>query len=133
MLRIARAKLQNLPAASVELVQGDFADLPLPQSSFDTLILHQVLHFAQDPQKALLEAARVSKPGGRIAIIDFDAHDREELRERHAHAWLGFSDEQLTQLMKNAGFAPVRTIAFEGEELVVKIWLGTFSPDETAA
>ncbi|MEP2550647.1 MAG: class I SAM-dependent methyltransferase, partial [Marinomonas sp.] len=125
MLRIARAKLQNLPADAAELVQGDFADLPFAQSQFDTVLLHQVLHFAQDPQIALAEAARVTTPSGRIAIVDFAAHDREELRERHAHAWLGFDDEKIAKLLTSSGFIPAPSIAFEGEELVVKIWLGT--------
>ena len=63
MLRIARAKLQNLPTDTVELVQGDFADLPFAEAHFDTVLLHQVLHFAQDPKLALIAAARILKPG----------------------------------------------------------------------
>lgn len=132
MLRIARARLQNLPADRVELVQGDFVDLPFAQGSFDTILFHQVLHFAQNPDIALAEAARVSGPGARIAIVDFEAHNREELRERHAHARLGFSDEQLSQLMENAGFAPAKIVSLEGEELVVKVWLGNRIQTEVA-
>jgi ArsR family transcriptional regulator len=123
MLRIARAKLQNLPANRIELVQGEFTDLPFDAARFDTVILHQVLHFAQQPERALAEAARVTKPAGHIAIVDFAAHSKEELREVHAHARLGFSDRQMAQLMKDVGFAPKQTLTLEGEELVVKIWL----------
>ena len=124
MLRIARAKLQHLPAESVELVQGDFLDLPFPADHFDTILLHQVLHFALEPELALTEASRVIKPGGRIAIVDFAAHDREELRERHAHARLGFSDKQVKQLLRDAGFKPSPPHALDEGELVVKIWVG---------
>lgn len=124
MLRVARARLQHLPASGVELVQGDFAALPFASHSFDTVLLHQVLHFAQDPATALAEAARVTRPGGRIAIVDFAAHDREELRERHEHARLGFTDPQLAKLLREAGYAARAPIALEGGELVVKIWLG---------
>ena len=124
MLRIARAKLQHLPSDTVELVQGDFADLPFDAGSFDTVLLHQVLHFAQDPSTALIEAARVTRPGGHIAIVDFAAHNREELRERHAHARLGFSDRQLASLLRGAGFSAKPPIALEEGELVVKIWIG---------
>lgn len=128
MLRVARAKLQHLPAARIELVQGDFADLPFGAGSFDTVLLHQVLHFAQDPALALSEAARVTRTGGRIAIIDFAAHTREELRDRHQHVRLGFSDAQMDELLNVSGFIPSAPLALEGGELVVKIWLGTRQP-----
>ncbi len=124
LLRIARAKLQHLPTERVELVQGDFADLPFGAHQFDTVLLHQVLHFAQDPALALAEAARVTRPGGRIAVIDFATHGREELRERHAHTRLGFSDRQLKALLREAGYSARAPIALEGGELVVKIWIG---------
>ncbi len=124
MLRVARAKLQHLPATRIELVQGDFADLPFAADSFDTVLLHQVLHFAQEPGQALAEAARVCRAGGRIAIVDFASHAREELRTRHQHARLGFADRQMADLLKAAGFAPREPQALGGGELTVKIWIG---------
>jgi len=123
MLRVARAKLQHLPTAQIELVQGDFSDLPFADATFDTVLLHQVLHFAQDPAVAVSEAARVLRPGGRIAVIDFAAHDHEELRDRHQHARLGFSEVQMRELLQNSGFEPEEAIALAGGELVVNIWI----------
>jgi SAM-dependent methyltransferase len=122
MLRLARARLQALPAGQVDLVQGDFTALPFANAAFDTVLFHQVLHYAQAPEAALAEAARVARPGGRIAIVDFAAHGLEELRERHAHARLGFSDEQMLALLSHAGFAADTPIALPGEMLTVKIW-----------
>jgi len=122
MLRVARAKLQHLPAAQIELVQGDFSELPFAKASFDTVMLHQVLHYAQEPGLVLSEAARVIRPGGRIAIVDFAAHDREELRTRHQHARLGFSDRQMAELLRDAGFSVTAPLALEGGDLTVKIW-----------
>lgn len=123
MLRVARAKLQHLPAERVELVQGDFGSLPFAAASFDTVLFHQVLHFAQAPATVLAEAARVTRPDGRVAIVDFAAHQREELRDRHAHARLGFEDSALAGMLDAAGFEPAAPIALEDGELVVKIWI----------
>ena len=128
MLRVARARLQHLGGERVEMVHGDFASLPLEGASMDTVLFHQVLHFAQDPAAALREAARVTKPGGRIAVVDFAAHQREQLRERHAHARLGFEDRHMAALMEQAGYAPTSPIALDEGELVVKIWIGTRHP-----
>lgn len=124
MLKVARAKLQHLPTGKVDLVQGDFAQLPFDGASFDTVLLHQVLHFAPDPETALTEAARVLRAQGRIAIVDFAAHNREELRSRHQHARLGFSDRQMAGLLRRSGFTTRDPIALDGGELVVKIWIG---------
>ncbi|MEM1052291.1 MAG: metalloregulator ArsR/SmtB family transcription factor [Pseudomonadota bacterium] len=124
MLRVARAKLQHLPAGKVDLVQGDFTDLPFVAASFDTVLFHQVLHFAPEPSIPLAEAARVTKAGGRIAIVDFAAHDRETLRDSHQHARLGFADDQMHTLLGTAGFEPSAPLALIGGELVVKIWIG---------
>ena len=123
MLRVARAKLQHLPAERVELVQGDFGSLPFAADSFDTVLFHQVLHFAQAPATVLAEAGRVTRPDGRVAIVDFAAHQREELRDRHAHARLGFEDSALAGMLDAAGFEPAAPIALEDGELVVKIWI----------
>ena len=122
MLRIARARLQALPADRLALVQGDFLQLPFAGESFDTVLFHQVLHYAQSPGAVLAEAARVMHPGARIAVVDLAAHDREELRERHAHARLGFSDEQMLALLTGAGLSPDMPVALPGDPLTVKIW-----------
>lgn len=125
MLRVARARLQSLSAERFDLVQGDFSMLPFADRSFDTVLLHQVLHYAQAPEMVLAEAARVARPGGRIAIVDFAAHDREELRHAHAHARLGFGAEQLAHWLDEAGFAPDPAGSLPGGELTVMIWTGT--------
>lgn len=133
MLRVARTRLQHLPAGRVELVQGDFAQLPFAPGSFDTVLFHQVLHYAIAPEAVLAEAARVTAPGGRVAIVDFAAHDREELRTAHAHARLGFSDAQVEKLLLDAGFEPDGERALPGHELIVKVWTGIRSAHAQSA
>lgn len=122
MLRLARAKLaEAVPAA--ELRQGDLTALPLPDATADTVILHQVLHFMAQPGTALVEAARLVTDGGRMLIVDFAPHEREELRTRDAHQRLGFSDRQIGDWLASGGLELVTVKELEGGELTVKLWL----------
>jgi ArsR family transcriptional regulator len=132
MLRLARARLQHLAPGRVELVQGDFAALPFAEARFDTVIFHQVLHYAQSPEAVIAEAARVTRPGGRIAIVDFMPHEREELRSAHAHVRLGFADDQVRGLLAAAGFEPGASTSLAGEELTVAIWSGARRADSVS-
>ncbi len=127
MLRLARAKLQHLEQGQVKLVQGDFNDLPLESASYDTILLHQVLHYAQNPERVIAETGRVAASEGRIVIVDFAPHDMEELRTKDAHARLGFSDHQIEKLLRGGGFALDQSRELSGGKLTVKIWIGTRS------
>jgi ArsR family transcriptional regulator len=134
MLRFARAKLsaagQEQPALSrAELRQGDMYALPLADRSADLVVLHLVLHYAQQPAAAVAEAARLLGPGGRLLIADFAPHEREELRDQAAHARLGFSDQQMAEWMGAAGLSPAVADTLEGDELTVKLWLGERSAE----
>jgi ArsR family transcriptional regulator len=123
MLRLARVKLAEagLPA---DLRQGDMYALPLAAGSADTVILHQVLHYAQQPAAAIAEAARLLAPGGRLLIVDFAPHEREELRDRDAHARLGFADEAVLGWFDAAGLHGRVLRHLEGGELTVTLWQG---------
>ena len=123
MLRLARAKLSERGLTGAELRQADLYALPLGDGGADVAILHHVLHFAQQPGAAIMEAARVLDGGGRLLIADFAPHDREELRTRDAHTRLGFSDEQMLGWFASAGLAPVQIETLEGGELTVTLWL----------
>ena len=123
MLRLARTKLDGLDGW--ELRQGDIMSLPLAQESADTVILHQVLHFIPAPEAALAQVARLLAPSGQLLIADFAPHEREELRTQDAHARLGFSDTQIAQWLTAVGLVLTQTETLEGDELTVKLWLGT--------
>ena len=125
MLRLARARLQKLPPERWELVQADFSALPFEADTFDTVVLHQVLHYAHQPAYPLGEAARVCRAGGRIVIVDLAAHEREELRNRHAHVRLGFSDEQILEWLTESGFTPTPPAVVPGKGLTTKIWIAS--------
>ena len=124
MLRLARGKLPQEIADKVRFLAGDFNALPVESGSADTAILHQVLHYAPAPEKVIAEVARTLRASGRLMIVDFAPHEREELRARDAHARLGFSDEQMSNWFRAAGLAMESVEALAGGELTVKLWLG---------
>lgn len=127
MLRLARAKLGAGPLANWDLRQGDITALPLDDAACDTVILHQVLHYIPAPETAIRELSRILADGGRLLVADFAPHDREELRDRDAHARLGFSDEQMNAWFRAAGLTMDLSRELAGGALTVKIWRGTRS------
>ncbi len=123
MLRLARVKLAQA-GLSAELRQGDMYALPLVSGAADTVILHQVLHYAHNPAAAVAETARLLGPGGRLLIADFAPHEREELRNRDAHVRLGFADEAVLGWLEAAGLEGQVVEHLGGGELTVTIWVG---------
>ena len=123
MLRLARVKLEAAGIAS-SLRQGDMYALPLGDQSAETIVIHQVLHYAHSPAAAIAEAARVLAPGGTLLVVDFAAHEREELRERDAHIRLGFEDEVMTAWFASAGLEVDQIKHLKGGELTVTLWRG---------
>ena len=95
MLAVARSNLERAGLRNCQVRQSDMYQLPLPSASFDAVLVHQVLHYAEEPAEVLAEAARVLRPGGRLVIVDFARHDHESLRTEHAHRRLGFGDEEI--------------------------------------
>ncbi|RJF90446.1 ArsR/SmtB family transcription factor [Sphingomonas cavernae] len=124
MLRLARAKLAEAGLDSAELRQGDMYAVPLVDGSADTVVLHQLLHFAQVPEAAITEAGRLLAADGRLLIADFASHEREELRSEDAHARLGFADDQIRHWFADAGLSIEAIEELKGGELTVKLWLG---------
>jgi ArsR family transcriptional regulator len=98
--------------------------LPLADHSADSVIIHQVLHYAHSPAAAVSEAARVIAPGGTLLVVDFAAHDREELRATDAHIRLGFEDEVMAGWFAAAGLAVDHVEHLKGGELTVTLWRG---------
>jgi ubiquinone/menaquinone biosynthesis C-methylase UbiE/DNA-binding transcriptional ArsR family regulator len=134
MLAVARANLERAEIRGVDLRQGDIYTPPLANDSFDLIVVHQVLHFLDDPARAIREISRLLTPGGRMLVVDFAPHGLEFLRTDHAHLRLGFRDDSLETWLEQSGLdvAPVRTIAPpvggaetpDGERLTVSLWLG---------
>ncbi|WP_310467527.1 metalloregulator ArsR/SmtB family transcription factor [Sphingomonas sp.] len=123
MLRLARVKLESAGIPS-SLRQGDMYALPLDDGSADSAIIHQVLHYAHAPAAAIAEAGRVLASGGTLLVVDFAAHEREELRASDAHIRLGFDDEAMRGWFAAAGLTLDHVEHLEGGELTVTLWRG---------
>ncbi|MET0138218.1 MAG: metalloregulator ArsR/SmtB family transcription factor [Sphingobium sp.] len=133
MLRLARAKILADDPGKFRLMVGDFHALPLEEGSADTIILHQVLHYAQAPETVIGELARLLARDGVVIVADFAAHDREDLRTLAAHARLGFADEQMAGWFRQHGLDMMATETLHGDALTVKIWMGGHSDAATAS
>lgn len=128
MLALARSRLDQTGLRNVQLRQGDLYAPPVERNAFDLAIIHQVLHFLDDPARALIEAARSLRPGGRLVVVDFAAHEEEYLRETFAHRRLGFSADEIEAFLTEAGLDITETRAIppaagEAGKLTVAIWL----------
>ncbi|MFD0848026.1 ArsR/SmtB family transcription factor [Sphingosinicella xenopeptidilytica] len=128
MLRVARGKLEAARLGHCEVRQADMYALPQADGSIDTVLLHQVLHYADNPAAAITEAGRVLAPGGRLLVIDFAPHTLEELRSNHAHTRLGFADEAVLGWMRESGLEGRVVDHLKGGTLTVSIWLGEKAP-----
>ncbi|RMF09834.1 MAG: methyltransferase domain-containing protein [Alphaproteobacteria bacterium] len=127
MLAVARANIEQKALHNCQVRQGDMYRLGLDGESVDVALFHQVLHFAEDPQAAIAECARVLRPGGLVVIADFAPHDVEFLREQHAHRRLGFAADEVAGWCRSAGLipGPVRHLEGKDKQLTVTVWSAT--------
>jgi ubiquinone/menaquinone biosynthesis C-methylase UbiE/DNA-binding transcriptional ArsR family regulator len=128
MLALARSRIDQTGLRNVQLRQGDIYAPPVERGAYDLAIIHQVLHFLDDPARALAEAARALRPGGRLVVVDFAAHEEEFLREDFAHRRLGFTAQEIEGFLSEAGLdmaakKDIPPAAGEAGKLTVAIWL----------
>jgi ArsR family transcriptional regulator len=109
MIEFARDQAHRHHVKNVDYRLGDMEELPIDDRSVDLVFFSQSLHHALHPQHAIAEAARILRPGGRMAILDLAKHRFEEAREMYADEWLGFSEAELESMLLQAGFAKVQT------------------------
>jgi ubiquinone/menaquinone biosynthesis C-methylase UbiE len=122
MLTMARSNLSDSGVNNCQVRLGDMYDLPVVGISQDLVVIHQVLHFADDPARAVREASRVLRVSGEIFLVDFAPHDQEFLRDEHAHRRLGFSNEEVIAWSAAAGLSVEETRVLDGGKLNISIW-----------
>jgi ArsR family transcriptional regulator len=107
---LARAKelARRRRRTNIQWKRGELEKLPLKDASVDVALLSQALHHAENPSKALAEAVRIVRPGGRVLLLDLRRHGEEWVRERLGDRWLGFEDAELQRLLEASGLKDVR-------------------------
>ncbi len=115
MLEVGREQAARHGIENVEFRLGDMEELPIEDAAVDVVFLSQSLHHALHPERAVHEASRILKPGGRIVILDLAKHRFEEARELYADERLGFSEAELGGLLEEAGFQNVSTAIVDRE------------------
>ena len=108
MLARAKALARRRKVSNIVWKRGELEQLPLADASVDIAVLSQALHHAIDPNRALAEAARVLRPGGRLLVLDLRQHDQAWVTEALGDRWLGFRDADLKKMLAGAGFARVQ-------------------------
>ncbi|EPE97719.1 ArsR/SmtB family transcription factor [Rhizobium grahamii] len=128
MLSVARANLDKSGITKASVRHADILNLPFEAQDFDVVTIHQVLHFFDQPEIAIGEAARMLRPGGRLLIIDLAPHGLEYLRDEHAHVRLGFSHQSMSDWLRKAGLDVEQVVDLHpghqsGQGLTVTVWL----------
>ncbi|PTX92229.1 transcriptional regulator [Verrucomicrobia bacterium LW23] len=108
MVEFGKAEAKKKGIANLDFRLGDLANPPIPAGTVDVAVLSQALHHAVNPAHAVAVAARLLKPGGRLVILDLNRHNVDQAREMYGDYWLGFSEADLRQWLKDAGLTRIQ-------------------------
>jgi len=114
----ARARLAARGYGNVTLHEGEYDDSVVrgiveEHGGADVVFAARVLHHAPRPGRALAALSALARPGGAVVVIDYRAHDDEDLREKQADQWLGFETDELLRYAKKAGLSDPRVTTID--------------------
>ncbi len=116
MIEVGREQAERNGVGNIEFRQGDMEEAPVEDAAVDLVLFSQSLHHALHPERAIKEAARILRPGGRVVILDLLRHRFEEARELFADEWLGFGEAEIETLLETAGFKDLQIAVVDKEE-----------------
>ena len=108
VLARARGLAHRRRVSNVIWKRGELDALPIKDDAVDVALLSQALHHANDPSRAVAEAARITAPGGRVLVLDLRRHEEDWVRSKLGDRRLGFDDEELKRMLVNAGLRDVK-------------------------
>ncbi len=108
VLERARGLGRRRRVSNVVWKRGELEKLPIADAAVDVALLSQALHHARNPACAVEEAARITKPGGRVLVLDLRTHQEEWVRAKLGDRTLGFDDDALKRMLVAAGLRDVK-------------------------
>lgn len=116
MVSFAAGVARDHGAGNLEFRLGDIESPPIGDGEVDVAFFSQALHHATRPQRAIDEACRILKPGGKIVVLDLLKHTYEQARDLYVDVWLGFSEVEVLGFLKKSGFENVDISVVHKEE-----------------
>jgi ArsR family transcriptional regulator len=115
MIEVGREQTRRHGLKNLDFRVGDMEEIPIKDAAVDLAFFSQSLHHALHPERAVADAFRILRPGGRIVVLDLQKHRFEEARELYADEWLGFSEADLESMLEKAGFSNIQTSVVDKE------------------
>ena len=107
-IELAKERAVRRGYTNVTFACGDVESEPILAqvgSSADWVIASRMLHHASSPRTTLAALVQMLAAGGQLCVVDYCTNEDEMLREQRADVWMGFSEEQISTLMAEAGLS----------------------------
>lgn len=119
MLDIARTNIEESSLNNCQVRHADMTQMPYEAETFDTALVHMVLHYTEAPAQVIGEIARVLTKGGRVLIVDLVRHDNADIRTTLQHVWSGFAEDEMADWLAQSGLTVEDRAEFTGGKLTV--------------